>query len=167
MTDDAQRPKTEASVHAPPAEVFAFQGFQLTILLSSGQTDGRFSMIEGLVPAGGDSGRHVQHREDETLLLTEGELEVTLGSSIVNLTAGQSYFAPRGTPHRIRNVGSEPARATVVTTPAGFDEFVRSVGTPMAAGVLPPRREPTPDDFAFLTQAAERFGIELLPDAPG
>jgi mannose-6-phosphate isomerase-like protein (cupin superfamily) len=109
MTDDAQRPKTEASVHAPPAEVFAFQGFQLTILLSSGQTDGRFSMIEGLVPAGGDSGRHVQHREDETLLLTEGQLEVTLGSSIVNLTAGQSYFAPRGTPHRIRNVGSEPA----------------------------------------------------------
>jgi hypothetical protein len=49
--------------------------------------------------------------------LLEGELEVTIGDKKFSLASGESYFAPRNVPHRIRN--QTPARSLSMTTP-GF-----------------------------------------------
>ena len=35
------------------------------------------------------------NREDETMHLLEGALEVTVGPRVLTLNAGESYFAPR------------------------------------------------------------------------
>ena len=93
-----------AQVHRPIGS-FVFQGFELRILMTSVQTAGLFSMIEGSIPPGGDSGLHVQHHEDERLVVLSGSLEVTLGTKTQDLHEGDSYVVPRGQPHRIRNVG--------------------------------------------------------------
>jgi len=52
----------------------------------------------------------------------------------------------------------------VITTPAGFDAFVREVAVPAPADELPPAGRPF--DPAVLGRAAAKVGIEIL-GAPG
>ena len=54
-------------------------------LLSSEDTGGQFSLIEGLMPPGGDGGLHLHANEDESMHLLDGELEVTIGDTKVNM----------------------------------------------------------------------------------
>ena len=70
----------------------------MKILLSSSDTGGQFSLVEGIMPAGGDEGLHIHLREDESMHLLEGQLEVTIGEKVFDLKPGESYFAPRGIP---------------------------------------------------------------------
>jgi mannose-6-phosphate isomerase-like protein (cupin superfamily) len=139
----------------------------MTVLLSSEQTGGQFSMIEGVMPSGGDGGSHVHHNEDETMYLLEGALEVTIGDLIFTLKAGETYFAPRGVPQRLRNLGDRPARGVLVTTPGGFDGFVAKAGIPQGSAL--PMAPPTPEDVKGLIQIAAAYGIEILapPDHDG
>ena len=44
------------------------------------------------------------------------------------LRAGESILAPHGVPHTVR-VGDGDARWLVTSTPAGFEAFVRAVGS--------------------------------------
>ena len=83
-------------------------------------------------------------------------------ASIV-LGAGQAALAPRDVPHAYR-VESDEARWLVITTPAGFDAFVREVAEPAPAEELPPAGRPF--DPAVLGRAAAKVGIEIL-GAPG
>jgi quercetin dioxygenase-like cupin family protein len=102
---------------------------------------------------------HVHRRDDETFYVLEGELTLFVGSEQIVLGAGQSALAPRDVPHAYR-VESDEARWLVITTPAGFDSFVRAVSEPAPADELPPAgRHVEP---ARLGQAAAEVGIEIL-----
>ncbi len=144
------------------APTYLFLGVQLRVLLSSRQTGGQFSMVEGIMPPGGDGGLHIHLREDESMTILEGELEVTIGDEVSVLKAGASYFAPRGVPQRLRNTGSVPMRGIAVTTPGGFDEFIAAAGIPI--DIVAPHQEapPTPEQLAALLRLASAFGIELV-----
>ena len=72
-----------------------FLGVRIKVLLSSKDSGGQFSLIEGLMPPGGDGGLHLHVNEDESMHLLEGELEVTIGDKRFPLASGESYFAPR------------------------------------------------------------------------
>ena len=60
-----------------------FSRVRMKTLLSSEDTGGQFSLIEGLMPPGGDGGLHLHANEDESMHLLEGELEVTIGDTKV------------------------------------------------------------------------------------
>jgi mannose-6-phosphate isomerase-like protein (cupin superfamily) len=151
------------AIHSRDPVSYVFLGVQMRILLSSQQTGGQFSMIEGIMPPGGDGGLHVHHREDESMYLIEGELEVTIGDKVFMLGAGESYFAPREVPQRLRNIGSVPARALLITTPGGFDQFIAQAGAPLLAGMAPPvAAPPTPHQIGELLALAQAFGIEII-----
>jgi mannose-6-phosphate isomerase-like protein (cupin superfamily) len=75
------------------------------------------------------------------MTILEGELEVTIGEDVRILEAGASYFAPRGVPQRLRNLGKVPMRGLLVTTPGGFDYFIARAGLP--AGTPTPAAPPT------------------------
>ena len=62
-------------------------------------------------------------------------------------------------PHSYR-VESDEAHWLVITTPAGFESFVREVAEPAPAEKLPPAGRP--HDPAVLAQAAAKAGIEIL-----
>src|SRR5918992_372628 len=102
---------------------------------------------------------HVHRRDDETFYVLEGEVTLFVGSEQIVLGPGQSVLAPRDVPHAYR-VESEEARWLVITTPAGFDDFVREVAEPAPADELPPGERPV--DPAFLAQAVAKAGIEIL-----
>ncbi len=150
---------TASHVEAPPE--FIFLGVVMKILISSDQSGGQFSMIEGIMPPRGDGGLHVHLREDETMYLLEGALEVTIVEHVFMLNAGESYFAPRGLPQRLRNLGDAPARGVLVTTPGGFDRFVTEAGVPVSAVPTLPQ-EPTVEQVAALMALAEAHGIQIL-----
>ncbi|MBN3845981.1 cupin domain-containing protein [Paraburkholderia sp. Ac-20342] len=161
----AQHPLPAVMQSTPPE--YIFMGVRMRVLLSSAQTGGQFSMIEGIMPPGGDGGLHIHHREDESMFIIEGEMEVTIGDKVEILSAGSSYFAPRGVPQRLRNLGEKPVRCIVTTTPGGFDEFIAQAGIPLdgAAGAGAaeiPAQPPTPEQMAGLLRLAESFGIEIL-----
>ncbi len=150
-------------VHNVNPKVFVLLGVQMKILLSSSDTGGQFSLVEGTVPPGGDGGLHAHLREDESMHLLEGRLEVTIGDKAFDLRPGESYFAPRGIPHRLRNRGSIPARGLVIMSPSRFDEFIARAAVPLVDGEAPPPSEaPTAEQLQRLLVLAQQFGIEIL-----
>ncbi|MCI3208421.1 cupin domain-containing protein [Pandoraea capi] len=159
MTSVASLP----SVVERSAPTYLFLGVSMRVLLSSQQTGGQFTMIEGTMPPGGDGGLHLHRFEDESMTILEGELEVTIGDDVTVLRAGQSYFAPRGVPQRLRNLGKVPTRSLLVTTPGGFDEFIVKAGL-RVEGAMPakPAEPPTPAQMVALLEMARTHGIEVL-----
>ena len=145
-----------------------FLGVRMKILLSAKETGGQFSLIEGIMPPGGDGGLHLHANEDESMHLLEGELEVTIGDKKFPLTSGESYFAPRNIPHRLRNLSQTPVRALLVTTPGGFDAFILQAGIRLADGIMPLLEPPTSEQMAKLLKLAKEFGIKIIapPEAP-
>jgi quercetin dioxygenase-like cupin family protein len=102
---------------------------------------------------------HVHRRDDETFYVLDGELTLFVAGEQLVIGAGQAAFAPRDVPHAYR-VESEEARWLVITTPAGFDAFVREVSEPAPAEELPPAGRAV--DPAVVGQAAAKVGIEIL-----
>jgi mannose-6-phosphate isomerase-like protein (cupin superfamily) len=155
------------AVHNAHPKIFVFLGVQMKILLSSADTGGQLAMVEGTTRAGGDGGLHVHLHEDESMHLLEGRLEVTIGEKVFDFKPGESYFAPRGIPHRLRNRENAPARSLMISSPSTFDEFVARAGVPVIDGEAPPPdAAPTPEQIQRLLALAEQFGIQIL-EPPG
>jgi hypothetical protein len=69
-------------------------------------------------------------------------------------------FGPRNIPHTFI-VSSEKARFLLVTKAAGFEGFIRTLGTPAPVVEIPPAPA-TPPDMAPVLQAAADHGLEIL-----
>jgi mannose-6-phosphate isomerase-like protein (cupin superfamily) len=150
-------------IHRSTSRSYMFLGVRMTILLSNEQTGGNFTLIEGVMEPGGDGGLHVHRNEDESMHLLEGSLQVTIGNETFTLMPGESYFAPRNIPHRLKNLGDVPARALLITTPGSFDEFIARAGIPIIGEKYFPSSEPpTPNQIQELIPLAGEFGIEIL-----
>src|SRR5918999_5734630 len=120
---------------------------------------GAFALLDERGRRGDMPPLHVHHRDDETFYVLDGEVSLFAAGRQLTLTAGQAALAPREVPHSYR-VESEEARWLVITTPAGFESFVRRVAEPAPADELPEAgRPPDPD---LLAQAAAEVGIEIL-----
>jgi quercetin dioxygenase-like cupin family protein len=115
-------------------------------------------VLEMTAPPGSQPPPHVHHDEDEAFYVLEGE--VTLFTSEGETTLGPGGFAvgPRGVPHTFR-AGGSGVRMLVISTPAGFVDFVRELGVPAAREELPTLDGPP--DVVALTEVAARHGIEF------
>ncbi len=111
------------------------------IKLSSSQTEGRFSLIEAVLPPNVEVPLHVHTREDELFHMLDGKISYQVGPSHFEVSAGNTVFAPRNVPHRVRATSPEPARYLIVYSPAGFEEFIRETSEPAPGFVLPPPPE--------------------------
>jgi len=63
-------------------------------------------MAEVSVPPGGGPPPHVHHREDESFHVIEGTLTVQVGEKILNASAGDFVYLPRGIGHSFKNTGT-------------------------------------------------------------
>lgn len=59
-------------VHTRFPKAYMFLGVRMKILLSSKETGGQFSLIEGVMTPGGDGGLHLHANEDESMHLLGG-----------------------------------------------------------------------------------------------
>ena len=112
----------------------------MTIKSSSESTAGRVAVTENLAPRGSGSPLHVHRNEDEWFYVLTGELTFWVGGQVTTATAGSFVYRPENVPHTF-TVSSERARFLLVTEPAGFEGFVRTIGEPARELVIPPARD--------------------------
>ena len=117
------------------SEQLWFLGTLARMKLDGQQTGGRFALWEGVLPNGAAPPLH-SHPQDETFYVLDGELaddDATppgwVGNRGRRCGPGSVVFAPAGAPHTFR-VESDTARMLFLSTPAGIEEYVRSLGEP-------------------------------------
>lgn len=143
-----------------PVMEYLFLGVQMRIIIDADDTNKTLSVVEGNMPPTGDGGLHVHHEDDETMFILDGTLEVTIGDVTQVLAAGSAFFAPRGIPHRIRNIGGRPSRSLVISSPGSFSSFIKNAAIKIDEnGYFP---TPGPDYMAKVGAAAEAHGIQML-----
>ena len=129
--------------------------------LATGEdTDGRYALMEAIVPPGGGPPPHIHSREEEGFFVLEGEITFQLGED--RFVAGVGTFAnmPVGSLHSFKNESSKPAKMLISMAPAGLEKMFFEVGVPLAEGAttaLPPTKE----EIEKLLEIAPRYGIEI------
>jgi uncharacterized RmlC-like cupin family protein len=92
----------------------------------------------------------------------DGTYECLLGDRTLTFGPGESFFAPRGTPHAIKNIGDSQARILIVQSPGGIIErYMEEAWDTIEDPSNPP--EPSEPDFERVSAVAGQYGIEMLP----
>jgi quercetin dioxygenase-like cupin family protein len=146
----------ERAIHTDLPDTIYFFGTRMRILMSGEQTGGSFCLIEVRSPAGNVVPPHLHRRETETIHVLEGGLTCVTEGRRIAVTAGETVLLPMGVPHSLIT-GEVDTRTMLVCTPAGFDAFVRAVGTDAPVA-------PTPAGRAHAIEEAARFGIEFVTE---
>lgn len=143
---------------------FVLAGIVMKRLLSGDQTAGQFCLFENRSDGNTRTPIHVHAKDDETVYIVEGELTAVTDGKPRRLTAGESIFLPRGTPHQLINMSGNSCRYILIGTPALFDRFIEEGGHELRSDEVV--RPPTPEEIERLREASGRFGITLLSDWP-
>jgi len=70
---------------------------------------------------------HVHPGFDETFLVLEGQLEVTVNDEPAELAPGAAAYVSGDVPHTFRNPGGDRARFLLVCSPGGFEDYFRGI----------------------------------------
>jgi mannose-6-phosphate isomerase-like protein (cupin superfamily) len=139
-------------------------GELVTYKTTSKQTGGAYSLFEVASRPGGGPPPHVQHREDESFYVLEGEYEFLNEDRTVMAGAGSLVYVPRGNLHAYRNVGTTPGRMLVSQTPGGLHErFFEEIGKAVTARTIPMAAKEAPPDVGSIVAIAAKYGIEVPP----
>jgi quercetin dioxygenase-like cupin family protein len=135
-----------------------FAGTRVIVHVTAAESDGRLGVWESEEPRGTALPLHVHTREDEQMIVLEGEVRVRVGEETHRLVAGDTLALPREVPHAHR-IESELARILTVATPGGFERLFLEHGT---AGDAPPARPPD----EVLAAAVRELGVQRLGPPP-
>lgn len=133
---------------------------RVRIVASAHSTDGAFSMVESIEPAGSGAPLHVHHGEAEAFYILDGTIELTCGEERVTAGAGDFVHTPKDVPHKYRTMGEKPARLLLLFSRPGFEMFFAEGGSPIDQ---PPAGPPNAEAFKRLV---EKYDMELL-EMPG
>ena len=151
--------------HIPPGEGRSLWvlGELVTYKTTSEQTGGAYSLFEVTTQPNGGLPPHVQHREDESFYVLEGEYEfLDDAGGITRASAGSLIYVPRGTLHAHKNVGKTTGRLLVSQTPGGLHEgFFEELGEEARDRTKPPPEDPS--GIGRIVSIAVNYGIEILP----
>ena len=132
----------------------------VTHKIPSHHTGGAYSLFEVTTEPGAGPPPHVNHREDESFYVLEGEYEFLSGTETIRAGAGSLLYVPKGTLHSHKNVGEGVGRMLVTQTPGGlYERFFEQVGEPAMDGSEPP--VDVPQDMGRIVAIAVRYGIEI------
>jgi quercetin dioxygenase-like cupin family protein len=129
--------------------------------VSGDETDGRLSLVEGLLPPDAMTPLHALPDASQILYVLEGELTAYLPGVARVLRRGESMNQPAGVPQTHRVTSRGPARVLALNSPAGFERFVAEAGRPADSLTLPPPEESRPD-LELLAAIGAENGIEFL-----
>jgi quercetin dioxygenase-like cupin family protein len=127
----------------------------------SEQTGGAYSLFEVVTQPEGGVLPHVQHREDESLYVLEGEYEFLVEGRTLRAGTGSLLYVPRGNLHAHKNVSAGLGRMLVSQTPGGLHErFFEEIGEERRVRFAPPVSE-NPPDPQKIARIAAKYGIEI------
>lgn len=162
---ERNRPASESEAICVPGterpRAYWSQSRLFIVHVSGEDTDGRLSLVEGLLPPEAMTPLHVLPRVSQILYVLEGELTAYLPGMSRVLRRGDAMYQPVGVPQTHRVTSSEPARVLAINSPAGFERFFVETGRQAESLTLPPP-EASPPDLEQLAAIAAAHGIELL-----
>ena len=104
------------------------------------QTLGSSTLTVGMedMPPGDSIGVHKHLQEDEVVFVHRGDVEVTLGDSILRAGAGGTVFIPRGTWIGFRVKGPDTATIVFAFNVPGFEKCLRLLSAPAGTAFVAP-----------------------------
>ncbi len=147
-----------ASTPDVTADTFWWQGSLMRIKARAADTGGAIGLVEGNFYKGFGPPLHVHHREDEGMLVLEGEIRFRQGEEEFVAGPGTLVWGPREVPHAF-TVQSNSARALVIATPGGFEQMFADGGIPASEATEPPAQRYDPDAARAL---AEKYGFDVI-----
>ena len=166
LTRAVEEEKMEEGTHIPPGEgrrSLWVLGELATCKIPSRRTGGAYALFEVTTQPGAGPPPHVQHREDESFYVLEGEYEFLIGGETLRVGAGSHLYVPKGTLHMHKNVGEGVGMMLLTQTPGGlYERFFEEVGKPADGDAGPLVFEDHPDARRIIALAAQ-YGIEIPP----
>jgi quercetin dioxygenase-like cupin family protein len=154
----------EAAVPAIPAgegEARWWWGNLAVLKLTGQQTQGGLTIVEVAMGPGRMAPLHVHHREEETFLVTGGQLTFQIGEQTIEAGPGDVVVGPRDIPHRFI-AGPDGATVLFLLTPAGLEGLIVQQSVPATRRELPVAGDVPPPDLERMREIALRYGCELL-----
>ena len=147
-----------ATVAGTTGDGYWWQGSLMAIKARAADTGGALGLVEGQFYEGFGPPLHIHHREDEGMLVLDGEIRFRQGTE--EFVAGPCTFvwAPREVPHAFI-VQSPSARALVIVTPGGLEQMFVEGGVPVSETAEPPAQSYDPEAARAL---AEKFGFDVI-----
>jgi len=130
--DDPKRQFTIADPDGPRARHVSVSGGTYTILVTGGDSAGRYCLIDMLVPPGSGPPPH-RHDFEEMFTLLEGELEFTVRGQKSIIHAGSTVNVPANTPRFYKNISGGAARMLCARR-----RDRKTIGDPVDARTAPP-----------------------------
>ena len=142
-------------------------GDRVSFLATGADSHGGCFIFEGLTVPGGGPPPHIHHFEDESFYILEGTATFQADGQTIHAKPGDFIHIPRGTVHSLKNEGQVPARALIITSPAGptgMQQFVEELFYPTKdRSASPP---PTTEELVKRMMAsADKNGLELVKPA--
>jgi quercetin dioxygenase-like cupin family protein len=132
-------------------------GGTYTILLTGNDTDGRYCLINMIIPPGGGPPPH-RHDFEESFTILEGEIEATFRGQKSLVRAGETVNIPANAPHSFVNSSEKTVKLLCICAPAGQDEYFQLVGIPIPTSIA---TAPKPDPAE--EAAARAKAVDLAP----
>jgi mannose-6-phosphate isomerase-like protein (cupin superfamily) len=149
-------------VHVPPGggRSVWFHGGLVTFYALGEDTGGAFTLFEEAIAPQDRALPHLHHEEDQAFYVLEGEHEFVCDGRTFAAKAGSFFYVPRGTTHSYENVGMEPGRLLILSTPAGGTErLFFDLGEPAAEGSPPPPTESL--DLQSFRATVQSYGSDI------
>ena len=142
-------------------------GEVVTYKITSERTGGAYSLFEIVSEPGGGPPPHVQHREDETFYVLEGEYEFLDDGHTMRVGTGSLVYVPKGNLHTYKNVGMTPGKMLVSQTPGGLHErFFEEIGQEEAQDKFKSMAHKGLPNAERIVAVAAMYGIEIPPPTP-
>ena len=90
------------------------------------------------IPPGDSIGVHKHMQEDDVVFVHRGDVQVTLGDSLLRATAGATVFIPRGTWIGFRVTGTDTATIVFAFNVPGFEKCLRLLSAPVGTAFVRP-----------------------------
>jgi quercetin dioxygenase-like cupin family protein len=130
-----------ATVHRPGEGEHIGGPTSVTIKANAQDTGGSLYVGE-VVAEPGFAGPppHVHDRMHDMFYVLEGTLTVRVGDDPIELRVGGFACAPPGVVHTFSNPGSEPVRFLNLSTPGGWEGYMRELGAVLGNGAVTPEQ---------------------------
>lgn len=125
----------------------------VTIKATGEETNNSFYLGESVVEPGFPGPPpHIHEHLHDMFYVLEGTLTMRLGDETTKLPEGTFVCVPPGVVHTFSNPGETPVRFLNFNTPAGWENYMRDLGTALAKGA------PSQEEIG---QIASRYDFQI------
>lgn len=148
------------------ARTYDVFGLLLKFRALPAETDGKFCIVDCLVPPGLGAPPNHHAGETECFIVLDGEFDFLVGEQTRRARTGNVVLVPDGALHAFAAAGERPGRLMIVNAPGHMHEaFFSGVGRPLPDETATPPAPSGPPDLAHVLSVAARTGMTILPPA--